>query len=83
MSASKELPQRNVGVCEMSEIDKPIVGDSDSLRDAPEKEAASSKPTILLMKMDAEPGVVVVSPEVELVDHIVQIRVGPEKSTKT
>ena len=64
----------------MLQIDIPVVEDSDSLRDAPEKEAASSKPTILLM-MDTEPEVVVVSPEVELVGHIVRIRVGPQKHT--
>ena len=31
--------------------------------------------------MDTEPDVVVVSPEVELVDHVVKTRVGPEKCT--
>ena len=31
--------------------------------------------------MDTEPEVVVVSPEVKIVDHVVQIRVGPEKCT--
>ena len=56
-----------------------VVEDSDSLRGAPEKEAASSKPIILLM--DAKAEVVVVSPKVELVDYVVQIRVGPEKCT--
>ena len=80
VSAFKELSQRGVGVCEMSEIDIPVVEDSDSLRGAAEQEAASSKPTILLM-MDTEPELVVVSPEVELVDHVVQIRVEPEKCT--
>ena len=63
----------------MSEIDIPVVEDSYSLRGAPEQEAASSKPTILLM-VDTEPELVVVSPEVELVDYV-QIRVGPEKCT--
>ena len=33
------------------------------------------------MMMGTEPEFVVVSPEVELVDHVVQIRVGPEKCT--
>ena len=80
LSSSKELSQRDVGVCEMSEIDIPVVEDSASLTGAPEQEAASSKPTILLM-MDNEPGFVVVSPEVKLVDHVAQIRVGPEKCT--
>ena len=79
VSASKELLQRVAGVCEMSEIDIPVVEGSDSIRDAPEKEDASSKLTILLM--DTEPDVVVVLPEVELVDHVVQIRVGSEKCT--
>ena len=31
--------------------------------------------------MDTEPELIVVSPEVELVDHVIQIRVGPEKCT--
>ena len=53
---------------------------TDSLRGALEQEAASSKPTILLM-MDTEMELVVVSPEVELVVHVVQIRVGQEKCT--
>ena len=58
----------------MSEIDIPVVADSDSLRDAPEKEAASSKPTTL--PMDTEPEVVTLSPEVELEYHVLQIRIG-------
>ena len=71
--------QRDAGVCEISEISIPVVEDSVSLRGAPEQEAASSKPTILLMMMVTEPEVVVVSPKVELVDPVVQIRDGPEK----
>ena len=82
-SDSKELSQRNVGVCEMSEIDIPVFEDSASSRGAPEQEAASSKPTILLMMMDSEPEFGVVSPEVKFVDHVVQIRVGPEKCTNS
>ena len=31
------------------------------------------------MRIDTEPAVVVASPEVELVGHVVKIRVGPEK----
>ena len=81
VSASKELSQRGVGVCEISEIDIPVVEDSDSFRGAPEQEAASSKPTILLMMMGTELEVAVVSPGVELVDHVVQIHVGPDKCT--
>ena len=79
VSASNELSKRDVGVCEMSVIDIPVVEGSGSLRDAPEKEAASSKSTILLTMIDTEPDVVVGSPEVELDDHVVQIRGGPEK----
>ena len=67
----------------MSVIDIPVVEGSGSLRGAPEQEAASSKPTILMTMTGTEPDVVVVSPEVELVDHVVQIRVGPEKCTTT
>ena len=63
VSAFKELSQRDVGVCELSEIDIPVVEDSDSFRGVPEQEAASSKPIILLMMMDTETEVAVVSPE--------------------
>ena len=35
----------------------------------------------MLMMMDTEPEFVVVSPEVEFVDQVVQIHVGPEKCT--
>ena len=78
VSSFKELSQRDLGICEMSEIDIPVVEDSASLRGAPKQEAASSKPTILLM-MDTEPEFVVISPEFKPVDLVVQIRVGPEK----
>ena len=79
VSASKELSQRDVGVCEMSETNIPVAEGSDSLGNAPEKEAGPSKPTILLMMMDTEPEVVVISPEVEPMDLIVQFRFGHEK----
>ena len=64
-------------------FDLPVVEYYYSSRDAPKQEAASSKRTrLLMMIMDTEPNVVVVSPEVEFVDHVAQIRVRPDKSTK-
>ena len=48
----------------------------DSLRDAPGREAMSSEPIIVPMDTELKD---VVLPEVKLEDHVVQIRVGPEK----